>query len=78
VTDRPATLPDVAVEVVVSRARCMASKTCLHAAEGVFHIVEGAAEVLDVTAAPEDDLLAAADACPVGAITVFRDGEKIA
>jgi ferredoxin len=68
----------VAVEVVVSRARCMASKSCMNAAEGVFRIVDGAAEVVDVTAAPDDDLLAAAEACPVGAITVYRDGVQIA
>ncbi len=67
----------MAVEVVVSRARCMASKACIHAAEGVFEIVDGAAFVVDATAAPEDDLLVAAEACPVGAITVFRDGERI-
>jgi ferredoxin len=55
----------------------MASKACLHAAEGVFEIVDGAAFVVDATAAPEEDLVAAAEACPVGAITVFRDGERI-
>jgi len=55
----------------------MASKVCLHTAEGVFRIVDDAAIVVDATAASEDDLLAAAEACPVGAITVFRDGERI-
>ena len=68
----------MAVEVEVSRARCMASKVCVHAAEGVFRIVDGAATVVEVTAAPEDDVLAAAEACPVGAITVYRDGVRIA
>lgn len=67
----------MAVEVEVNRARCMASKVCVHMAEGVFAIVDGAAGVVDVTAAPDDDLLAAADACPVGAITVYRDGRQI-
>ena len=62
---------------MVSRARCMASKACLHAAEGVFRIVDGAAAVVDVSAASENDLMAAAEACPVGAITVYRDGEQI-
>ena len=68
----------MAVEVVVSRARCIASKSCLHAAEGVFAIVDGAASVVDATAAPTADLVAAAEACPVGAITVYLDGEQIA
>ena len=67
----------MAVEVVVDRARCMASKACMNAAEGVFAIVDGAAWVVDVDAAPDDDLLAAADACPVGAITVYRDGRPV-
>lgn len=56
----------------------MASKVCLHTAEGVFRIVDDAAVVVDAGAASEDDLCAAADACPVGAITVFRDGTPIA
>ena len=55
----------------------MASKVCLHTAEGVFRIVDGAAVVVDATAASEDDLRAAADACPVGAITVYRDGVRV-
>ncbi|MDQ4089360.1 MAG: ferredoxin [Actinomycetota bacterium] len=67
----------MALDVVVSRARCMASKVCLHTAEGVFRIVDDAATVVDVTAASEDELVAAAEACPVGAITVLRDGERI-
>ena len=67
----------MAVEVVVNRTRCIASKSCMNAAEGVFAIVDGAASVVDVTAAPDDDLLAAADACPVGAITVYRDGRQV-
>ena len=68
----------MAVDVEVSRARCMASKACMNAAEGVFRIVDGAAVVVDVTAASDDDLVAAAEACPVGAITVYRDGVQIA
>jgi len=67
----------VAVDVVVNRARCMASKACINAAEGVFRIVDDAATVVDPTAASDDDLLAAAEACPVGAITVYRDGGQI-
>ncbi len=65
------------VEVVVNRTRCIASKSCMNAAEGVFRIVDDAATVVDPTAASDDDLLAAAEACPVGAITVYRDGGQI-
>ena len=67
----------MALDVVVDRARCMASKACMNAAEGVFRIVDGAAAVVDVAAASDADLLAAAEACPVSAITVYRDGGQI-
>jgi uncharacterized Fe-S cluster protein YjdI len=60
----------VAIEIEVSAARCIASKSCTHAAEGVFEIVGGTARVVDPTAASIDDVLAAADVCPTGAITV--------
>ena len=57
-------------EIRVSAARCIASKSCTHAAEGVFEVVDGTARVVDPAAAPLEDVLAAADACPTGAITV--------
>jgi len=55
----------------------MASKACISAAEGAFAIVDGDATVVDARAASDDDLLAAAEACPVGAITVYRDGRQV-
>jgi len=60
----------VTIEIQVSAARCIASKACTHAAEGVFEVVNGAARVIDPTAAPLDDILTAAESCPTGAITV--------
>jgi ferredoxin len=65
----------MAIEVHVSPARCIASKVCTHAAEGVFAVVDGVARVVDPGAAPLADILAAADECPTGAITV-RDGGR--
>jgi ferredoxin len=62
------------IEILVSRARCIASKACTHAAEGVFEVVDGTARVIDPTAAPLADVMAAADECPTGAISV-RDTE---
>lgn len=67
----------MALEIEVSVARCIASKACVHAAEGVFEIVNGVARVVDPQAAPVDDILAAADECPTGAITVKEDGRQL-
>ncbi len=66
------------LEVRVSQARCIATKACINAAEGVFTIAGGVAVVVDPHAAPEDDVVRAAESCPTGAITVLRDGEQIA
>lgn len=64
--------------VEVDPRRCIATKACMHAAEGVFAIVGGVSTVVDATAATEEDLLLAAEACPVGAIKVLRDEDRIA
>ena len=47
----------MAIEVEVSAARCIASKACVNAAEGVFEIAGGVARVVDPEAAPLDDVL---------------------
>jgi ferredoxin len=65
------------VEIDVSAARCIASKACVHAAEGVFEIVDGTARVVDPAAAPLEDILAAAEECPTGAINVRKDGRQL-
>ena len=67
----------MAIEVEVSTARCIASKVCTHAAEGVFEVIDGVARVVDPDAAPLEDILAAAEECPTGAITVKRDGQQL-
>ncbi len=67
----------MAIEIEVSFARCIASKVCTHAAEGVFEVVDGTARVVDPGAAPLEDVLAAAEECPTGAITVRKDGQQL-
>ena len=67
----------MAIEIEVSAARCIASKSCLNAAEGVFEIVGGVARAVRPDAAPLEDLLAAADVCPTGAITIRKDGQLL-
>lgn len=65
----------MALEVDVDRARCIGSKSCVHAAPGVFALDDsGVAVVVDPAGAPGADVLAAAEACPTGAITVAGGG----
>ena len=63
------------LEIAVDRHRCIGSKSCTHAAPGVFALdATNVAVVVDPGAAGEDEVLAAADVCPTGAITVRRPG----
>ncbi len=65
------------IEIEVSSARCIASKACLNAAEGVFEIAGGVARVVDPEAAPLDDIVEAAELCPTGAIKIRKDGQQL-
>lgn len=69
----------MAITVEVSRARCIASKSCMNAAPGVFELdPTRVAVVKDPDADPLDAVIEAAECCPTGAITVYQDGEKLA
>jgi len=69
----------MAVEVRVERARCIGSKTCINAAPGVFYLdQQRIVVVVDADAAPADQVVKAAVNCPTGALSVFRDGERLA
>ena len=63
----------MAIEIEVSAARCIASKVCVHAAEGVFEVVDGTARVVDPRAAPLEDVLAAAAEWPPGGLKVRKE-----
>ena len=65
------------IEIEVSSARCMGSKTCTYAAEGVFVMAGDVARVADPGAAPLADIVAAAEGCPTGAIKVKKDGLQL-
>jgi ferredoxin len=67
----------MAIEIEVVAARCMGSKTCTHAAEGVFVMAGDVARVADPGAAPLEDILAAAEGCPTGAIKIRKDGQLL-
>lgn len=69
----------MAVDVTVEHARCIGSKVCLSAAPGVFHMdYDNTALVIDPEAASEEELLEAARSCPTRAISVVKDGRKLA
>ena len=65
------------IEIEVSSARCIASKACVHAAEGVFEVVDGVARVIDPRAASVEDIMEAAEECPTGAIKIRKDGRQL-
>ena len=67
----------MAIEIEVSSARCIAAKSCVYAAEGVFKVVNGRSTVVDPTAAPLEEILEAAAECPTGAITVRDEGRQL-
>jgi ferredoxin len=65
----------VAIDVEIDRDACMGSGNCVYEAVGAFDLDEdGIATVVDVAAAPEEQLRSAARNCPAHAITVRRDG----
>lgn len=71
----------MALEVTIDEAACMSARECSFYAPGVFENNEednGIAYVVDVNAAPVDKIIEAARRCPNFAISVVRDGEKLA
>ncbi len=67
------------LDVRVQRARCIATKSCMSAAPHTFALdPTRVAAVTDAGGDPDDDVITAAEACPTGAISVYRDGVQIA
>ena len=67
------------LEIRIDRELCMGSGNCSFWAPAVFDLDDdGIAVVLDPNAQPEDKIVLAAQGCPTQAISVMRDGEKIA
>jgi ferredoxin len=63
------------VEVEIDRDRCMGSGNCVFLAPETFDLSEdGHAVVLDPGATDEARLRAAAEGCPVGAISLHKGG----
>ncbi len=67
-----------AMDVRIDADRCMGSGNCLFWAPATFDLCEdGHAVVLDPAATDEDRLRVAAEGCPVGAISLWRDGVAV-
>ena len=67
------------LEITIDAEKCMGSGNCSFWAPGAFDLNdEGVAELIDAGAVPEEKILLAAQGCPTQAITVTRDGEKVA
>jgi ferredoxin len=67
------------MEIRIDWDRCMGSGNCVFWAPDTFDLSEdGHAVVVDAAATDEERLRIAAQGCPVGAISLWRDGEPIA
>ena len=67
------------LEVRVDWDRCMGSGNCVFWAPDTFDLGEdGHAVVVDAAATDEERLRVAAQGCPVGAISLWRDGAALA
>jgi ferredoxin len=69
----------MALEIRIHPGKCIATRACINAAPHTFALDHGSiATVINLNGDSEDEVVAAADACPTGAITIFRDGARIA
>ncbi len=69
----------MAIEVEVQRARCIGIKSCVATAPRTFALdASGISTVLNPEGEEESVLVEAAESCPTGAISVFKDGVRIA
>jgi ferredoxin len=69
----------MALEVKVDRSRCIATKSCINAAPGVFALDDmRISTVLDPEAESVETVVEAAENCPTSAISVFQDGRRLA
>ncbi len=63
----------------MDRSRCIATKSCIYAAPGVFQLDDmRISTVIDPQGDPLDAVIEAAENCPTSAISVFRDGRQLA
>lgn len=67
------------LEIRIDRDTCMGSGNCAFWAPGVFDLDdEGISVLVDPDAQSEEKIVVAAQGCPTQAISVTRDGTKLA
>lgn len=63
----------------MERARCIGTKACISSAPGTFELDPTlVVTVTNPQGDSEADVVEAAESCPTGAISVWKDGIKIA
>jgi ferredoxin len=68
----------MALEIKIDHEVCTGSASCVRWLPGVFDLGDdGLAVVADPAGGPEGETITAAQACPTGAIEVWRDGELV-
>ena len=64
--------------IVVDRAKCIGATTCVAVAPGVFQMdKDNLAYVTDPNSTDEDTILMAAQSCPVLAVLLYDENNKI-
>ncbi len=68
-----------AMKIVVDRKLCIGAAPCVAVAPGVFQLDEeqGKAYVVDPDSTDEETIKMAAEACPVLAIKLYKEGKQI-
>jgi ferredoxin len=68
----------VALEIQIDQGDCRGAGECVHRAPETFSLdPDERSEVANPTGNPEEQILAAARACPHFAIRVYRGGDRI-
>lgn len=66
------------IEIRIDREVCMGSGNCVFWGPESFELDDdGVSTVTDPEATDEERLVTVADGCPVGAISLWRDGKRI-
>lgn len=67
------------MKIRVDRTLCIGAAPCVAVAPGVFQLDEdeGKAYIVDPDAADEETIKMAAEACPVLAIKLYKEGKQI-
>jgi ferredoxin len=65
------------LRAIVDRHRCVGVAMCVATAPGAFAVNDEGLSEFQAGSWDRDDLVEAADACPMSAITVFTDEEEV-